>query len=175
MRKKLKAREWSLVYQHVRPRLQYEGGKTFRIPTAILINGTKKSWDACWKEFRRNQVLGQGPHQGLCNEGLQKSVSLPANMNYTGPLPPLPPGILVRTPSPELIESNLLSQQPKSSYTILLHLFQTTIVSLQPLFAVQSQSEIESNEALKYPDSVYRLCLEGVPFTRLFDRLSGII
>lgn len=64
MQKKLKARDWSLVYQHVRPRLQHEGKKLLRKPTAILINDTMKPWDDCWREFRRNKALNQRPHEG---------------------------------------------------------------------------------------------------------------
>lgn len=64
MKKKLKARDWSLVYQHVRPRLQHEGKKKLRKPTVILINDTKKPWNDCWKEFRRNKSLSQWPHEG---------------------------------------------------------------------------------------------------------------
>ncbi|KAL1872705.1 hypothetical protein Daus18300_004251 [Diaporthe australafricana] len=62
LQKKLKARDWSLIYQHVRPRLQQEGAKKLSTPTVILINGTKKPWVKCWKEMRRNSVLNQGPY-----------------------------------------------------------------------------------------------------------------
>lgn len=64
MQKKLKSRDWSLVYQHVRPRLQHEGKKKLRKPTAILINDTEKPWDDVWKEIRRNRALSQRPHRG---------------------------------------------------------------------------------------------------------------
>lgn len=80
MQKKLKARDWSLVYQHVRPRLQSVGKKKLRVPTAILINDTKKPWDDVWKEIRRNCVLSHGPQQGLCKIWFQRSIPSPTNM-----------------------------------------------------------------------------------------------
>lgn len=72
MQKKLKARDWSLVYQHVRPRLQDEGKKKLRKPTTVLINNTKKPWDDVWKEIRRNRAVSLGPRRGLCKKSLQK-------------------------------------------------------------------------------------------------------
>ncbi|KAH8756598.1 ankyrin repeat-containing domain protein [Diaporthe sp. PMI_573] len=153
MRKHLRAKDWSLVYQHVRPRLQHEGGKKLRKPTAVLINGTKKPWEDVWKEFRRNRALSQGPHRGL--------------------LPPLPPGIVIRTPSPELLESTLRMQQLDPSQSLILRLLQATLVSFQPLFRVDSQPE--QSEALKYADSVYRLCLEDIPFTILLEKIPDAI
>lgn len=79
MQKKLKAKDWSLVYQHVRPRLQHEGKKKLRKPTAILINDTKKSWDDVWREIRRNDALFQRPHRGLCKRSLQRPLPSPAD------------------------------------------------------------------------------------------------
>lgn len=74
MKKKLKARDWSLVYQHIRPRLQLEGGKKLRKPTAVLINDTKKPWNEVWKEIRRNGALSQRPHRGSYKKSPQRSV-----------------------------------------------------------------------------------------------------
>ncbi|KAI7781017.1 hypothetical protein LA080_015360 [Diaporthe eres] len=110
MQKKLKARDWSLVYQHVRPRLQSVGKKKLRVPTSILINDTKKPWDDVWKEIRRNCVLSHGPQQ--C------------------PLPPLPHGIVSNT---------------------------------------------EPSNPLTYPDYVFKLCLQGIPFTRLLEKMSDAV
>lgn len=73
MKRRLKKKDWAVVYQHIRPRLQGEG-KKFRRPTAVLINGTEKPLDKCWKEFRRNGVMGQGLRQGWCTKPLQGSV-----------------------------------------------------------------------------------------------------
>lgn len=94
----------------------------------------------------------------------------------TGPLPPLPPGIVIRTPSPELLDTALRGQKPRSPQYLILQLFQTTLVSLQPLFELDSQSKAEPGDAFEYPtpDSVYKLCLQGIPFTMLLEKISGI-
>lgn len=65
MQKKLKAKDWSLIYQHVRPRLQHDGKNRLRKPTVLLVNGTKKPWDDCWREIRRNRASSQRPRPGL--------------------------------------------------------------------------------------------------------------
>lgn len=92
-----------------------------------------------------------------------------------GPLPPLPHGIVIRTPSPELVENTLRKQRPKSPHFLMLQLFQTALVSLQPLFDLNPQSKTETSDGSRDPDSVYRLCLEGIPFTRLLERNLGTI
>lgn len=73
MKRRLKKSDRALIYQDVRPRLQDEGKTKLRKPTAVLINGTKKPWDECCKEFRRNGVMSQG-HRGLCRKPLQESI-----------------------------------------------------------------------------------------------------
>lgn len=73
MKRRLKKRDWAVVYQHIRPRLQ-DDGKKFRRPTAVLINGTEKPLDKCWKEFRRNAVMSQGPRRGWCMKPSPNSV-----------------------------------------------------------------------------------------------------
>lgn len=173
MRKKLKARDWSLVYQHVRHRLQYEGQKQLRKPTSILINDTNKPWDEVWKEIRRNHALDQRPHRGWCKKarGLFHRRLIQA---YAGPLPPLPPGIVIRTPSPDIITTIVCKKLPDSAQSRLWQLFQTTLINLQPLLSSDSLSQIETTDALHYPDSVYRLCIEGTPFTRMFEKILGL-
>lgn len=74
MKRRLRKSDWALVYQHIRPRLQDEGKNKLRKPTAVLINGTKKPWDECWKEFRRNHVMSQGSRRGWCRKSLQESI-----------------------------------------------------------------------------------------------------
>lgn len=95
----------------------------------------------------------------------------------TGPLPPLPLGIVIRTPSPELFQTTLWQQKKQSPQSLLLQLFQTTLVSLQPLFELDLQSKAEPSYEFEYPtpDSVYRLCLQGIPFTILLEKISGIV
>ncbi|KAK2603113.1 hypothetical protein N8I77_009593 [Diaporthe amygdali] len=154
MKRNLKSSEWPLVYKHVRPRLQHERKKELRKPTTILINGTEKPWDKVWREFRRNRAFNLGPSQG--------------------PLPPLPKGVVIRTPSPDLPETTIQHQQQTSSQSCMLQLFQTTLVSFQLLFGLHSQSEIETRDAFKLPDKVYRLSLEGIPLTRLLEKISPI-
>lgn len=85
MRKKLKKGDWSAVYQHVRPRLQHEGRKKLRKPTAVLINGTKKPWDDVWKEIKRNNALSQRPRRGQCKTrtSSHKQVPLSANTSWS--------------------------------------------------------------------------------------------
>jgi hypothetical protein len=63
-------------------------------------------------------------------------------------------------------------QQLDPSQSLILQLLQATLVSFQPLFRVDSQPE--QSEALKYADSVYRLCLEDIPFTILLEKIPGI-
>lgn len=177
MQKNLKASDWAVVYQHVRPRLRQGGAKKLGKPTVILINGTKKPWDKCWKEMRRNRALNREFDQGLLNKWPPKasqdsflSNSIPME---SGRLPPLPRGIVVRTPSPEPEDSSR-KRHLKSPQLLISQLFQTTLVSLQPLIGLDTHSNIEISDNLKYPESVYRLCLEGIPFTRLLEKMSGI-
>lgn len=175
MQKKLKAKEWSLVYEHVRPRLQHEGKKKLRKPTKFLINGTQKHWNDVWKEIRRNYARNQGPRRGLCKNCLQNLVPSPPNTRDPGPIPPLPHGIVIRTPSPELLETTVRERQSKSPHYLIYQLFQTTLVSLQPLFEwdSQSRSRTETSNEMKKADSVYRLCLEGIPFTVFLEKITG--
>lgn len=58
----------------------------------------------------------------------------------------------------------------------MLQLFQTTLVSFQLLLEVDSQSTVELSDVAVHPtpDSVYRLCLQGIPFTILLEKISGI-
>lgn len=56
----------------------------------------------------------------------------------------------------------------------MLRLFQTTLLNLQPLFETDGQPKPEPSEVSKYSDYVHRLCLEGIPFTRLLENVSGI-
>lgn len=56
----------------------------------------------------------------------------------------------------------------------ILQLIQTAVVSFQPLLDWDSQSNIETSDVLRYPGSVYMLCVEGIPFTRMFEKISGM-
>lgn len=173
MQKKLKAKDWPLVYQYIRPRLEHEGKNKLRKPTAILINGTKKPWSHVWKEFRRTRALSSGPRRGLCKDSPKTLSHRRLKQAGTGPLPPLPAGVVIRTPSPELLETTFWKHQSDSPHFLVLQLFQTTIVSLQPLFDLKLNTNTETSDGLKDPGSVYRLCLEGIPFTVLLGKISG--
>lgn len=62
-----------------------------------------------------------------------------------------------------------------SPHNLSLQLFQATLVSLQPLLLESDfQSKAELSDTLRYADSVYKLCLEGIPFTRMLEEMSGI-
>ena len=80
LQKNLKANDWSLVYEHVRPRLECDGRKKLRKPTVICVNGTKREWNQCWKEMRRNRNLHQNPYQGSQDNALG-SLQVSININ----------------------------------------------------------------------------------------------
>ncbi|KAG8162179.1 hypothetical protein KVR01_007944 [Diaporthe batatas] len=153
--KKLKAQDWSVIYQNICPRLKHHGKKEFQKPTVIHIHGTKRPWDKCWKEIRRNRALMQRHHEG--------------------PLPPLPSFVTIRTPSPELLGTIFQRKSPKRLHLLIQQLFQTTLLSLQPIFEIDSSSLHEQNHTsvCPTPDSVYKLCLQGIPFTTLLERASS--
>ncbi|KAG8161335.1 hypothetical protein KVR01_009599 [Diaporthe batatas] len=154
MQKKLKARDWASVYQHVRPRLQRDGKMKLLRPTVVLINGTEKPLVDCWKEFRRNKVL--------CQRDAQDH------------LPPLPPGVLIRTPSPELLESTPRIQEKQSPEALLFTLFQTTVVSFQSLLDPHWPSTALPSDVLVLADSAYGSCLEGIAFTKVFEIIPNV-
>lgn len=175
MQKKLKKSDWPVIYQHVRPRLEHERKKKFKKPTVLLINGTKKSWDKIWREFRRTHALDQGPRQGWCNDWPFRSMLHWRLIRVDkGTLPPLPGSVVIRTPSPDPIEISMRHQQKAYSCSHILQLFQTTLVSFQPLFGFDSQWKIETRDAFKLPDKVYRLSLQGIPFARILEKVSSV-
>lgn len=57
---------------------------------------------------------------------------------------------------------------------LVLQLFQAKLVSLQPLSKIDSNSKTVPSDSLEYADSVYNWCLEGIPFTKMLEEMSGI-
>lgn len=94
-----------------------------------------------------------------------------------GPLPPLPSFVTIRTPSPELLGTFVQRQAPKDVHFLVQQLFQTTVVGLQPLseLDLSSLNETSHKSTCPTPDSVYKLCLQGIPFTILLENMSGML
>lgn len=70
LRKKLKKADWTAIHQHYQDR----GGKK----TGIYLNGSKIPWEKAWKEIRRSGARSVTRGQDIA----------------------LPPGVVIRTPSP---------------------------------------------------------------------------
>lgn len=62
LRKKAKAHDWPLIYQHILPRLEHPRKKKLKRETIIRLNGTEIPWDKAWREIRRSGAFRIDPH-----------------------------------------------------------------------------------------------------------------
>lgn len=58
LRKKVKAKDWPLIYRHIRPRLERPKQKILKKKTIICLNDYEIPWDKVWKEIRRSGAPG---------------------------------------------------------------------------------------------------------------------
>lgn len=61
LRKKAKAHDWPLIYQHILPRLEHPRKKKLKMETIIRLNGAEIPWDKAWKEIRRSGAFRIDP------------------------------------------------------------------------------------------------------------------
>lgn len=158
LRKKMKMKDWPIIYSHVRPRLEQKK------ETAIYLNGTRMEWKRAWKEMRRNRTTSQ-----------------PAQQEQLHPAP-LPPGVVVRTPSPaQLMPTNNAPLQSNHSDTQSGFVFSSCYdleTQCSSTLAKSTRLERHQSNPTSLPayqaeaDRVYRLCLETIPFVLLARYLA---